>query len=179
VGVLAVRVDLRGKIGRVIQTIKLDEILLVFRRNVFSALFLLLATASLLTGCARSSGDSAEGDGSIVVKRSTVGVASYYSHSFHNRRTANGETFDNNALTAAHPSLPFGTKVRVTNLQNGRSVILRINDRGPFYKSRMIDVSQRAADSLGFKKRGLARVRVDVLGAAPSSFPVYQLASRG
>ncbi len=68
-----------------------------------------------------------------------------------------------NALTAAHPSLPFGTRVRVTNLDNGRSVILRINDRGPFVKRRIIDVSRRAAEELGFVRKGTTRVRVEVI----------------
>ncbi len=68
-----------------------------------------------------------------------------------------------NALTAAHPSLPFGTRVRVTNLDNGRSVILRINDRGPFVKRRIIDVSRRAAEELGFVREGTTQVRVEVI----------------
>ncbi len=68
-----------------------------------------------------------------------------------------------NALTAAHPSLPFGTRVRVTNLDNGRSVILRINDRGPFVKRRIIDVSRRAAEELGFVHEGTTQIRVEVI----------------
>ncbi len=92
-----------------------------------------------------------------------VGVASWYGAKFHGRTTASGEPYDMNAMTAAHPSLPFGTKVRVTNLENGRSVVLRINDRGPFAKRRIIDVSRHAAEHLGFLGTGLARVRVQVI----------------
>ena len=92
------------------------------------------------------------------------GRASWYGHKFHGRRTANGEIFDSNALTAAHPSLPFGTKVRVTNLRNGHSVIVRINDRGPFVKGRIIDVSAAAARVLNMVNSGTARVQLDILG---------------
>ncbi len=92
-----------------------------------------------------------------------VGVTSWYGQPFHGRRTASGEVFDMNALTAAHPSLPFGTRVRVTNLDNGRSVILRINDRGPFVKRRIIDVSRRVAEELGFIREGTTQIRVEVI----------------
>jgi rare lipoprotein A len=92
-----------------------------------------------------------------------VGVASWYGQPFHGRRTASGATFNMNAFTAAHPSLPFGTRVRVTNLDNGRSVILTINDRGPFVKPRIIDVSWRAAKALGFVRKGTTRVRIELI----------------
>jgi rare lipoprotein A len=92
------------------------------------------------------------------------GVVSWYGERFHNRPTASGELFDVSALTMAHPSLPFGTKVRVTNLRNGRSVVVRVNDRGPFVGSRIADLSQAAAATLGMLHRGLARARIEVLG---------------
>ena len=92
-----------------------------------------------------------------------VGVASWYGGKFHGRTTASGEPYDMHAMTAAHPNLPFGTKVRVTNLENGRSVVLRINDRGPYAKRRIIDVSRHAADHLGFRKAGVAKVRVEAI----------------
>jgi rare lipoprotein A len=92
------------------------------------------------------------------------GVVSWYGERFHNRPTASGERFDISALTMAHPSLPFGTKVRVTNLRNGRSVVVRVNDRGPFVGSRIADLSQAAAATLGMLHRGLARARIEVLG---------------
>jgi len=95
-----------------------------------------------------------------------VGYASFYAHRFHGRATAYGETYDEQALTAAHPSLPLGTRVRVTNLANGRSVVLRINDRGPWTKNRLIDVSYAAAQELRFVRQGLARVRIEVVAQA-------------
>jgi rare lipoprotein A (peptidoglycan hydrolase) len=94
---------------------------------------------------------------------STVGTASWYGHPFHGRATANGEIYDQEAFTAAHPTLPLGTRVKVTNLANGRSVILTVNDRGPFVGDRLIDVSRLAARRLGFKDAGLAQVRVTAL----------------
>ena len=82
---------------------------------------------------------------------------------FHGRATANGEIYDQEAFTAAHPTLPLGTRVKVTNLANGRSVILTVNDRGPFVDDRLIDLSRMAARRLGFKDQGLAQVRVTAL----------------
>ena len=95
-----------------------------------------------------------------------VGTASWYGRPYHGRKTASGQIYDMNALTAAHPTLPLGTQVRVTNLANNKSVVLAINDRGPFAKGRIIDVSRRAADRLGFRRAGTARVRVEVIQAA-------------
>jgi len=92
-----------------------------------------------------------------------TGVASWYGDDFHGQRTANGEVFNKNELTAAHKTLPLPTLARVTNLDNGRSIVVRINDRGPFSGSRLIDVSQRAAQLLGFEGQGTAKVRVQVL----------------
>lgn len=89
------------------------------------------------------------------------GIASWYGGRHHGGPTASGERYDQNAMTAAHRRLPLGTVVRVTNLANGRSVTLRINDRGPYIGGRIIDVSRAAAAELGFIGRGLARVRVD------------------
>ena len=91
------------------------------------------------------------------------GTASYYGADFAGRRTASGERFDPQAFTAAHPDLPFGTLVRVTNLENGRSVTVRINDRGPFTGGRIVDVSWGAARELGMLRSGVARVRLDVV----------------
>ena len=98
---------------------------------------------------------------------SAVGVASWYGSDFHGRDTANGEIFDANAISAAHPTLPLPSYVRVTNLGNGRSLIVRVNDRGPYAANRIIDVSRRTAHLLGFTVRGTAWVRVDYVGRAP------------
>jgi len=94
---------------------------------------------------------------------SETGIASWYGPNFHGKKTANGEDFNQNDLTAAHRTLPMPSAVRVTNLENGRSLVLRINDRGPFARGRIIDVSRRGAQLLGFEKNGVAKVRVDVL----------------
>jgi len=91
------------------------------------------------------------------------GVVSWYGAAFHDRPTASGERFDSGALTMAHPSLPFGTRVKVTNLRNGRAVVVRVNDRGPFVGKRIADLSQAAASEIGMMRRGVARVRLEVL----------------
>ena len=94
---------------------------------------------------------------------SEIGEASWYGEDFHARKTANGENYDMNTLTAAHRTLPLPSIVRVTNLENGRSLVLRVNDRGPYAKNRIIDVSKRSAQLLGFQTQGTAKVRVEVL----------------
>ncbi len=91
------------------------------------------------------------------------GIASYYADDFHGQRTSSGEVFDMNELTAAHQTLPFGTIAKVTNKVNGLSVIVRINDRGPFLKNRVIDLSRAAAEKIGMIGPGTAEVRVEVL----------------
>jgi rare lipoprotein A len=91
------------------------------------------------------------------------GLVSWYGEHFHARPTASGEPFDSTAMTMAHPTLPFGTQVRVTNLGNGRSVVLRVNDRGPFVGRRIADLSQAAAAYLGMLRRGITHARIEVL----------------
>lgn len=95
-----------------------------------------------------------------------TGIASWYGPTFYGKRTADGEIFDASALSAAHRTLPMPVNVRVTNLENGQSLVVRVNDRGPFAKGRVIDVSERAAQLLGFYREGTARVRVTYLGRA-------------
>ena len=94
------------------------------------------------------------------------GLASWYGDDFHGRRTANGEMFDMDGLSAAHPTLPMPSYVRVTNLSNKKSVIVRVNDRGPYHSNRLIDVSRKTAHVLGFHGNGIARVRVEYVGQA-------------
>jgi len=94
------------------------------------------------------------------------GKASWYGAAFHGRKTANGEVYDMDALTAAHPTLPLPSYVRVTNLDNGRSLVVRVNDRGPFAHGRIIDLSKAAALKLGYKGQGTANVQVDYVGLA-------------
>jgi len=95
------------------------------------------------------------------------GMASWYGDDFHGRLTANGEVFDMGSLTAAHPTLPMPSYARVTNLRNGKSLIVRVNDRGPYHGNRLIDVSNKAAELLDFKGNGVAKVRVEYVGRAP------------
>ena len=95
------------------------------------------------------------------------GLASWYGDDFHGRLTANGEVFDMDSLSAAHPTLPMPCYARVTNLSNGKSLIVRVNDRGPYHGNRLIDVSHKAAELLDFKSNGVARVRVEYVGRAP------------
>src|SRR5919199_810721 len=96
-----------------------------------------------------------------------VGLASWYGSAFHGRLTANREIYDSDSLSAAHPTLPIPSYVRVTNLENGRSVVVRVNDRGPYHADRLLDVSKRTAEVLGFWRRGTARVHVAYIGLAP------------
>jgi rare lipoprotein A len=93
-----------------------------------------------------------------------VGVISWYGAAFHDKQTASGERFNSDAYTMAHPTLPFGTEVRVTNLRNGRSIVVRVNDRGPHVGSRIADLSRAAAAQLGMIQRGVIRARIEVLG---------------
>ena len=98
---------------------------------------------------------------------SAVGMASWYGNDFHGRYTANGEIFDMNSISAAHPTLPLPSYVRVTNLSNSRSIVVRVNDRGPYARDRLIDVSVKTADLLGFYGHGVTRVKVEYVGRAP------------
>jgi rare lipoprotein A len=94
------------------------------------------------------------------------GIASWYGDKFHGRLTANGEIFDKESISAAHTTMPIPSYARVTNLANRRSIIVRVNDRGPFHSNRIIDLSARTADMLGFRHNGVARVRVEYVGSA-------------
>jgi rare lipoprotein A len=98
---------------------------------------------------------------------SAEGIASWYGSDFHGRLTANGEVYDKEAISAAHPTMPLPSYARVTNLSNGRSIIVRVNDRGPYAKNRIIDLSSKAAELLRYRGNGVARVRVEYVGPAP------------
>ncbi|MCE8021162.1 septal ring lytic transglycosylase RlpA family protein [Halomonas sp. MCCC 1A11036] len=114
----------------------------------------------LIAGCAGRDGGRGERSSAPSGWNGEQGQASFYADRYHGRRTASGETHDRNALTAAHRSLPFGTRVRVTRLDNGRETVVRINDRGPFVRGRVIDLSRRAAEELGMLRQGVAEVRL-------------------
>lgn len=119
------------------------------RRWLVGSMFALAPCALLAGGCAASKTD---------------GLASYYADKYQGRKTANGEIFDTAKLTAAHKTLPFGTRVRVTNLQNGKSVVVRVNDRGPFVAGRVIDLSPAAARKLDMLRAGVVKVKLEILG---------------
>ena len=159
---------------------------MTFRKKLssfsFPALLLVLAFCLALCGCASKEdsvgymGGKYRGTKSYTVRGKTyhpyksargyreTGVASWYGPGFHGKKTSNGERYDQNAMTAAHKLLPFGTRLRVTNLNNGRSVIVRINDRGPFVGTRIIDLSKEAARQLHMIGSGTARVNLVAIG---------------
>jgi rare lipoprotein A len=131
-----------------------------------SSLISILVVILLLSGCSSPRFATRPGSGSSTPGRhATVeeGYASYYAEEFHGRKTSNGETYDMNSLTAAHPTLPFNTKVRVNNTQNGKSVVVRINDRGPFKDNRIMDLSLSAAKTIGLIGPGTAWVKLEIL----------------
>ncbi|MBM3803786.1 MAG: septal ring lytic transglycosylase RlpA family protein [Acidimicrobiia bacterium] len=139
------------------------------------ALGLLLCCAALqLSGCSRrrvhaSNPVQAPADSLLG---ETTGYASWYGHPYHGRRTSNGEIYDMNTMSAAHRTLPFDTVVKVNNLSNGKTVAVRINDRGPFVKDRVIDLSYRAAKEIDMVGTGTTRVSLEVLKTVPSPFPL-------
>jgi rare lipoprotein A len=123
----------------------------------------LAGLAFLLAACAEQAPPPQPAAAPPAPSFSQVGVASYYAAKFENRKTADGERFKADGMTAAHRTLPIGTMVRVTNLRNHRSVMVRINDRGPFSRKRIIDLSPAAARALGIHDQGVMRVRLDVM----------------
>jgi rare lipoprotein A len=123
-----------------------------------TSLLVLLFVVVLMSGCASSGSKKPPAPGTTL-----TGVASWYGPGFHGRRTSNGERYDMNRLTAAHKTLPFGTLVEVRNLDNDRSVVVRINDRGPHVKRRIIDLSRAAAEAIGMVGPGTARVSLKIL----------------
>lgn len=128
-------------------------------RNIVIALFL----GFCLSGCLGFGGGNDRHAGSGFHDGVEYGEASWYGKKYHGRKTASGEKYNMNKLTAAHRTLPFGTKVRVTRLDNGRSVVVRINDRGPFVRGRIIDVSREGAKKLDMIRDGIADVRVEII----------------
>jgi len=141
--------------------------------------FLLLLCAFLVqpaTSIARMTSVPPTGPSAPAPKLSQIGSASFYHSLFDGRKTASGATFDSRLLTAAHRTLEFGTRVRVTNLVNLKSVIVTINDRGPYVNGRIIDLSRRAAAMLGFVQNGVTRVRVELLTVASRAPAASELA---
>ncbi len=128
---------------------------------------LFLSATLFLQGCslAGGSGTPPPTPGDSRPGWTQTGIASWYGEPYHGRTTASGEEYDMNQLTCAHRTLPFGTRIRVQNLENGRSVTVRVTDRGPWIEGRIVDVSRRAAQELEMIGAGLARVRITVLEA--------------
>ncbi len=124
-----------------------------------------LVAATLLTCTPPLASDVLARGGSGHVQK---GVASYYHDSLHGRKTASGKIYNKNRLSAAHKTLPLGTRVKVTDTKTGRSIVVNVNDRGPFIKGRIIDLSRQAARKLGIVKRGIAKVEVMILSAPGS-----------
>jgi rare lipoprotein A len=129
-----------------------------------------IATALFTTVLASAGANAAYAD--------SVGTASYYGKGFNGRRAANGETFNMHAMTAAHRSLPFGTQLQVTNMRNGRSVVVRIQDRGPYVRGRVLDLSYGAARALDMITSGTAKVKMVAIGAKPPAAPAVAVAKR-
>lgn len=119
-----------------------------------------LATAALLLATLPIGSDTQARDGS---RQTQQGMASYYHDSLHGRKTASGQRYNKNRLSAAHKTLPLGTKVQVTDTKTGRSIVVKINDRGPFVKGRVLDLSREAAKELGIIKKGIAKIELKVL----------------
>jgi rare lipoprotein A len=134
----------------------------LIRIHVFLLLAALPSQACTLVG-GPSGPPSPAAPGASPAAWTETGVASWYGEPFHGRTTASGETYDMNDLTCAHRTLPFGTRLHVRNLENGRTVVVRVNDRGPFAKDRIVDLSRRAARELEMIGPGTARVRITVL----------------
>jgi rare lipoprotein A len=129
-------------------------------------IILVLVAAVLLTpsgGCLKRRDTGPNGADTRIKGKAEVGLASYYGTEAHGGPTASGETFDMYGMTAAHKTLPLGAEVRVTNLENGKSVVVRINDRGPFVEGRIIDLSYAAAKKIGMLKDGVVQVKVEML----------------
>jgi rare lipoprotein A len=139
----------------------------------YSSVIILLFTFASCSSSVRFSNDETETANTesgieeypenYSVLESTTGVASYYADKFHGRKTASGEIYDMNKLSAAHSTYPFGTLIRVTNLKNNLSVVLKINDRQPGFKGRIIDLSLKAAEKLNMLKSGITDVKIEVL----------------
>lgn len=129
----------------------------------YRSIFRLLAGILFLffvAGCATSSGSHARHPGLEGPFRQE-GLASWYGPGFHGRKTASGERFNQNALTCAHKTLPFGTRLKVTNLDNGQELVVTVNDRGPFVRGRIVDLSREGAKKLGFIGQGISKVRIE------------------
>lgn len=134
--------------------------------NLYCKILIFLSLLTILTSCTSVvyfSSKTIEKPVSDAIGFKEVGFASYYSDEFIGKRTASGEYYNPQEFTAAHRTLPFGTKIRVTNLENGKQAVVRVNDRGPFIDGRIIDLSKSAAKLLGFLEKGIVKVQIEVI----------------
>lgn len=138
-----------------------------FKGPLRTLLFLLLLASLLLLGCGKKRASSVAPMPRVKIGYEQRGIASWYGHPYHGRATASGEVYDMERLTAAHQRLPFGVITRVENLSNGKTVDVRINDRGPFVKGRIIDLSRAAARRIDLLGPGIVQVRLRVIDAPP------------
>jgi rare lipoprotein A len=139
------------------------------------SLILLTAVLAMAVPATAQSATRITPGGARAEARLNHGVASYYAASLHGRRTASGERYNRHELTAAHRTLPFGTLLRVTDQRTGRAVLVRVNDRGPFIRGRVLDLSNAAAQQLGMHRRGTARITYEVVD--PNALPSRQVAA--
>jgi len=138
------------------------DIFNVMNENKIMSIVLLFMSI-FLTGCFTDDSSKSDSTTGPVAGEYERGIASWYGAEYDGKRTASGEIFDRTLMTAAHRTLPFGTSLQVTNLENGRKVNVKVNDRGPFVDGRIIDLSERAADNLGMKIAGLAQVSLKII----------------
>ncbi len=131
-------------------------------RHPIQILFLFLLSLSLV-GCASSASQTSSASSKRWIGHTETGQASYYNQKYHGRKTASGERMDQGAKTAAHRTLPFGSRVKVTHAKTGKSVVVRINDRGPFVRGRVIDLSKSAFKAIGDLDAGLIPVKIQVI----------------
>jgi rare lipoprotein A len=151
--------------------------MMLFRRPIHAGFALLALAVMLLAGCSHHSAHVSTPLAPARIGTTETGVASWYGFPYHGRRAASGEIYDMQRLTAAHRTLPFHTWVEVTNLANGKQVDVRINDRGPFVKGRIVDLSQAAARDIDMLRSGTARVRLKVIPPPPATQPIAPIAA--
>ncbi|MBP6125091.1 MAG: septal ring lytic transglycosylase RlpA family protein [Leptotrichiaceae bacterium] len=132
-------------------------------KKIVTVFMILVMSLSLVAGTKANKTKKVTSKKSQSAKVYQTGIASFYGGKWHGKRTANGEIFDTYSLTAAHKTLPFNTKVKVTNLNNGKSVIVRINNRGPYSKGRVIDLSTAAFTKIERKSKGITRVKLEII----------------
>ena len=133
-------------------------------KKILTVLIMLIMSVSMAAATKKTAAEKTSGTKKTVSSKVyQIGTASFYGGKWHGRKTANGEIFNTYSLTAAHKTLPFNTRVRVTNLNNGKSVIVRINNRGPYIKGRIIDLSTAAFTAIESKNKGIARVKLEIV----------------